>query len=927
MRDSRTVGRLEEAQRRHSSFPRALGEKAAFISKTMLAPGMHLGAYEVLGHLGAGGMGEVYRAKDTKLGRDVALKILPASFTTDPERIARFRREAQVLASLNHPHIAQIHGLEEVEGTQFLVLELVDGESLDKRIARGPIPIDEALAIAKQIAEALEAAHEKGIIHRDLKPANIALTNEGSVKVLDFGLAKATQPPGGAAVDAMNSPTITSPAMMTGVGVILGTAAYMSPEQAKGRAADKRSDIWAFGCVLYEMLTGKRAFEGEDVSDTLAAVLRGQPDWHALSPRVPANVRTILSRCLDKQRQSRFGDVSTVIFLLNESAERADESPQRAKRPTRVVAVAFVAGLAVMAGIAWAWLRPIPVKLPLTRFSIVPPAAQPFNVQGFFRNLAISPDGTRIVYSVATGGGSQLMVRSIDQLDPVPLRGIDSAAFPFFSPNGQWIGFFTTGANGELKKVAVTGGAPITLCQFRGTARGATWGPDDTIVFATADRTTGLMAVPAGGGEPKVLTRPDAAHGEQDHLFPEWLPGGQAVLFTITDRTALDNHVAVFDVKTGRTKTLIRGGGDAQYADTGHLVYAAASTLRAVAFDPTRLEVRGDPVPVVEDVMMLSTGAADFRIARQGTLVYVRGNGLMGALRSLVWVNRDGRQAPINAAPGNYVAVRLSPDGTRLAVTLGTPVMDIWMWDFGRQSLQKLTFGGFGYPVWTPDGHRIAFRNLAGDLFWQAADGTGTPQRLLADSSNQHTPLSFSPGGHELIVSEINPKTAHGDLMRLRLDGSGAKLEPLLSKPFNENGGQLSPDGRWIAYYSDESGRAEVYVRPYPKIDAGRWLISTDGGSRPLWSRNGRELFYINLNTGIMAVDVRTSPGFSADKPIKFFDGPVLIEQNFSTYDASPDGTQFVVIKTDATGDRNTLPTITVVLNWLDDLKQRVPTK
>ena len=491
-----------------------------------LGVGARLGPYEVLAPVGAGGMGEVYRAKDTKLGRDVALKILPASFTNDPERVARFRREAQVLASLNHPHIAQIHGLEEVEGTQFLVLELVDGESLDKRIGRGPIPVDEALGIAKQIAEALEAAHEKGIIHRDLKPANIALTKDGHVKVLDFGLAKAIDTTPGS-VDAMNSPTITSPALMTGVGVILGTAAYMSPEQAKGLAADKRSDIWGFGCVLYEMLTGRRAFSGTDATDIIAAIVRIEPDWNALPATTPAPSRRLLRRCLEKDRRRRLADAADARLEIDDAltSSTADSAALAAPRRLLTVAAATLAGGALIASIlTWAITRPI--QQPLTRFAIVPPAAQPLMIGGYDRDLALSPDGRQLVYR--SGGsilGGPLMVRTIDSLDVHPLAGVTTARWPFFSPDSRWIGFFD---QAELKRVSAAGGPALTLCRLTGAARGASWFDDTTIVFAMVG-TPGLRRVAAGGGEPTVLTTPDVTRHEGNHVFPSVLPGGRGV--------------------------------------------------------------------------------------------------------------------------------------------------------------------------------------------------------------------------------------------------------------------------------------------------------------------------------------------------------------------------------------------------------------
>ncbi len=907
-----------------------------------LTPGTRLGVYDIVAPLGAGGMGEVYRARDAKLGRDVALKILPDTVAQDTDRIARFKREAQVLAALNHPHIAAIYGFDEAGTTQFLVLELVEGETLADRLKRGPIPVDETIVVARQIAEALEEAHEKGIIHRDLKPANVAFTAKDQVKVLDFGLAKlAAAPAGAAASSASMSPTLTTPAM-TAMGMILGTAAYMSPEQAKGRDADKRSDLWAFGCVVFEMLTAKRAFEGEDITDTIAAIMRGEPDWKALPAETPANVRLLVELCLTKDRRQRAADIAVAQFLLGDRATLSPASassetappatvaaPARTGRPWTMAIASGVACTALAVLAAWLVLHQTPQKLQSMRFSIVPPATEPFNIQGFYRNLAISPDGTHVVY--VAGSESQLMVRAIDQLEAVPLRGITSAAFPFISPDGRWVGFAAS-AGGELKKVSTTGGPPITLCRFPGTFRGASWGPDDTIVFATNDTSTGLFAVSSGGGEPKVLTKPDTSHGELDHLFPFTLPGGHAVLFTISASGGNDNaQVAVLDLKTGQRKTLVRGGSDAVYVDTGHLVYASAGTLRAVRFDPSRLEVLSDPVPVLEQVTTLGTGAADFRVSQNGTLVYVPGtlNG-GGAARSLVWVNRQGREEPTNAPPRTYFMARLSPDGTRVALDIRDQESDIWIWDLGRQTLTRLTFDPRtdGFPVWTPDGKRIVFgseRAGAGNVYWQAADGTGTVERLVT-SPNPQLPTSIAPDGKSLVVQDTNPKTLF-DLMLLTLDGS-RRIEPLVQTAFAENSGEISPDGHWLAYQSNESGRTEVYVRSFPKVDGGRWQISTGGGSRPAWSPTGRELFYLGQNLAMMAVAVLTAPTFSAGNPSKLFDGQWFAPPGTRPYDVSRDGQRFLMIK-DAmsSGSTGASPTITVVLNWFEELKARVPAK
>jgi eukaryotic-like serine/threonine-protein kinase len=906
-----------------------------------LNPGTRLGPYEIVAPLGAGGMGEVYRARDTKLDRDVAIKVLPELFVSDPERVARFQREAKTLAALNHPHIGGIYGLEDADGVRALVLELVDGPTLADRIAQGPIPLDEALPIARQIAEALEAAHEQGIIHRDLKPANIKLRPDGTVKVLDFGLAKALEPASAVSPIVTASPTITTPAMMTGIGMILGTAAYMSPEQAKGKLADKRSDIWAFGCVVYEMLTGTRPFDGDDVSDVLATVLKGEPDWSAIPREVPADVTAIIRKCLAKDRRHRIPDISVVRFLLNEppsappaAATVVAASARSSARTGLIAAAIWIVSVAVAGGATWLLTRPTPLKVQPVRFSIVPPPTAPFNVQGFFRNLAISPDGANLVYVAASvsGAAGQLMIRPIDQLDAVPLRGIDNAGFPFVSPDGHWVGFFAGGANGELKKVAITGGPPITLCRFEGVARGASWGADDTIVFATSNVNTGLMSVPAGGGEPKVLTKPDVAHGELDHLFPAWLPDRRrSVLYTVINGSIDTATVAVLDLETGQSTTLIRGGSDAQYVRTGHLVYASAGTLRAVRFDPARRAVLSDPVPVVEQVTMLTTGAADFSISEQGTLAYVTGGPATGAARSLVWVNRQGRQEPIGAPPRTNAIPRLSPDGTRLALDIRDQQNDIWIWEFARKTLTRLTVdpGLDSFPVWTPDGRRIAFASgrAAGvpNLFWQAADGIGAVERLTTSFAPQ-VPNSFSPDGKTIIFTQVNVKTG-SDLMQLHLDGS-AKAEPLIQTDFTEAGGEISPDGGWIAYQSNESGQSEVYVRPFPKVDGGRWPISTGGGSWPAWSRNGRELFYVAPNTAMMAVPVQTSPRFSAGNPSKLFDGPRNLVQPSRTYDVSPDGQRFLMIKDPTVGDQNTpsLP-INVVVHWTEELKARVPTK
>jgi protein kinase-like protein/WD40 repeat protein len=795
-----------------------------------LAPGVRLGPYEVTAPIGVGGMGEVYRATDTNLGRQVAIKVLPDAFASDPERLARFEREAKTLASLNHPNIAQIYGFEKADGIRALVMELVEGPTLAERIAQGPIPINEALPIAKQIAEALEAAHEQGIIHRDLKPANIKLRSDGTVKVLDFGLAKALEPLTGTGVGATASPTITSPAMMTGLGMLLGTAAYMSPEQARGKAVDKRSDIWAFGCVLYEMLTGRRTFEGESVSDTLAAVLQGQPDWTALPHGTPSPIRALLRRCLDRDPRERIAHLAAALFVITEhgTLEAGPERGEPARATRRRVAVVGAAALlfgAVVAGTGVWVLRPDAPAL-VTRTIVTTSDAATLNLQGDGRNLAITPDGTRVVY----GGTNGLVVRALDRLEPTVLGGIGAPRTIFMAPDGQWVGFFD--GNTALKKVPITGGPAVTLTATDGTApRGATWSEDGTIIYATQTPATGLNRITSAGGTPAVLTKPDHAGGEADHFWPEFLPGGRSVLFTIaTSSGGSDNaQVAVLDLRTGTYKTVLRGGQHAHYVSTGHLVYGAADTLRAVPFDLGRLEVTGPPVPIIESLVTTSDGGLEIALAVTGTLVYVPGHDV-GTQRLLVWVDRMGREELVATQPRAFIYPRIAPDGSRVAVDISDRDRDIWIWDIARQTLTRLTFNPTldAYPVWTRDSRRIVFLSLragAGNIYSQAADGTGTVDRLT-ESANLQVPYSVSPDGTVLVLRQDSPQT-RTDLLSLSLTSGGHPPRPLVQTMFAEANAEVAPDGRWIAYQSDESGRDEIYVRPFPDVSGGRWLVST----------------------------------------------------------------------------------------------------
>ena len=911
-----------------------------------LAAGQRLGPYEIVAPLGAGGMGEVYRARDAKLGRDVALKILPESVAQDADRVSRFKREAQVLASLNHPHIAAIYGFDEALGTQFLVLELVEGETLADRIKRGPIPVDETIAIARQIAEALAEAHEKGIIHRDLKPANIALSGHDQVKVLDFGLAKLTASPGGGASSSVSmSPTLTTPAMMTGVGMILGTAAYMAPEQAKGREADKRCDVWAFGCVVYEMLTAKRAFEGEDITDTIASIMRGEPDWTALPADTPANVRLLLESCLTKDRTHRAADIAVARFLLD---DRTVVSTAPAVATPSVVAwapgwrrvvpwtVAGVFGLALMTALlAWSPWRAAATPR-VTRTTISTSGAAVLTMNGLDRDLAVSPDGRHVVY--LGNNRTQLFVRALDAFEPIAIATNTGTSgnlrSPFMSPDGQWVGFVS--GNTAIRKVAITGGPPITVATLDGVPRGASWGSDGTIVFATVNLATGLQRVSAAGGIPEVLTRPDHGHGESDHIWPEFLPGGGAVLFTITMQTGgLETaQVVVRDLATGTQRVLVRGGTHAHYMASGHLVYVAAGTLRAIPFDLARLETHGTAVPVLPRLATTDTGAGDFALSSEGTLVYVDepGSILLNA-RTLVWVNRTGKEEPIAAPTRAYQHPRLSPDGTRVAVFSNDQENDIWIWNLQHTTLTRLTLDSSRdeVPIWTADGRRIVYssnRDSGGstNLWWQAADGTGLAERLTTSDHAQFA-TGIVPDGSALLFMEQTPAMG-GDLWQVSLDRTH-RVTPLLQTKVDERNGIVAPNGRWLAYESNSSGSSEIYVRPFPNVAGGQWQVSTAGGRQPLWARNGKELFYLNDGGGLFRVAVEADgTTWNAGTPTKLFEGRYYDATTGSagrSYDVSPDGERFLMIKRPGS-DASATSAILVVQHWDEELKRLVPT-
>ena len=889
-----------------------------------IGPGSRIGPYEVTALLGEGGMGKVWRAHHTALKRDDALKVLPDAFASDPDRLARFRREAQVLASLNHPNIAHVYGLEQSNEVQALVMELVEGPTLADRIARGPIPVDEALPIAKQIAEALETAHEQGIIHRDLKPANIKVRADGTVKVLDFGLAKAIEA-SATAIDATTSPTITSPAM-TGLGVLLGTAAYMSPEQARGKPVDKRSDVWAFGCVLYEMLTGERAFRGETVSETLAEVMKSEPRWTALPPETPTALRNIVRRCLEKDSRQRTRDIGDVRIGMQDAQAKVASATTPLAAPVVIrrrgrLAWAVAAVVIVSAGVVASvpYFRRAPAEAPPVRFTVGPPETGVFDSAPSF--LALSPDGSRLAFvaSVSSSRPQQLWIRALDSLVAQPLAGTDRASHPFWSADGRFLAFH---ADGSLKKVAISGGPTQTLTGGIPAIVGGTWSHDGVVLFALGANPITIQRVSAAGGAATPVTTLDASRQEVAHVWPRFLPDGKHFLYlaasTQTENTAI--YVGSLDSKE-RTQ-LLNARSNTTYSPPGYLLFSRDGTLMAQPFDAERIQLTGEAVPIAEGLQFIAgTGQAAFAVSENGVLAYRAGGA--EAPRTLVWVTRNGAGQALAAPARLYGEPKISPDGRRVVMEIEG---QIWVQDLVRETLTRLTFEGTTNlnPTWTPDGKRIAFQsNKDGAplrIFWQVADGSGGLERLTNTGVGNQTPTSWSPDGQLLAFHHNHPSTQR-DIWVVR--PSDRKAQPFLQTPFTEGGATFSPDGRWLAYVSNESGRPEIYVQPYPG-PGGKWQISVDGGTEPVWGRNGRELFYRSGNK-MMAVETMTKPSFSAGKPRMLFEGRYLANvfpAMNAAYDVAADGQRFLMVKR---GEE--VPSqINVVLNWFGELKRLVPT-
>ena len=857
--------------------------------------------------------------------------------------MARFQREAKSLASLNHPNIAAIHGLEDANGRPALVLELVEGPTLADRIAQGPIPLDEALPIAKQIAEALEAAHEQGIIHRDLKPANIKVRADGTVKVLDFGLAKAIDPT--LTSDLTQSPTMSAAA--TRAGVIMGTAAYMAPEQAKGKPVDKRADIWAFGCVLYEMLSGTRAFAGDDAADLLASVVRSEPDWDALPPDVPVLLHSLLRRCLAKDPRQRVRDIGDVrlamegAFQTTVSTTGAHAFPSQLRawqRPASIVMIALAVAI-ISGGAVWSLTRsgpPLPSRS--TRFAVTPPPNVVISTPNT-RGFAVSPDGRTIVFADDASG--QLYRRSLDQLDPVPIRGAQNAWLPFFSPDGAWVAFVDQGDN-TLKKARLDGSEVVTLCPVPSNIRSGGWGTGDSIVFFYGGA-KGLWRVSASGGEPELVA-PLELEQAGNLGWIDVLPGGQAALATIGNENA--RQVVVVSLET-RELTVLFDGMFPRYAPTGHIVYWRDSSLWAVSFDASRLRLGGPPVPVLKGVRADANGVARFAVGGN-VLAYQRGVGARAA-GTLVWVDRQGREESVEALPRRYGWPRISPDGTRVVVhALEQGNYDLWVYDLARATSTQLTFdlAADTSPIWTPDGGRVVFQSDRGGrpaLLSTAADGTGTAEVVASfdESVTSARPYSWLPDGTTLAVETTSPGTGT-DIGLVTIGGAG-DWKHLIQTKANERQPAISPDGQWIAYVSDETGHPAVMVKRFPDL-SGMWHVSTAevvpassplrafttrGGYEPVWGHDGRELFY-RQTLVTLAVPVDTQRGFTHGTPKALIEGLYAEWGRVGfgpNYDLARDGQRFLMIKEDTGADKTSANEIILVENWFDELKRLVPTK
>ncbi len=910
----------------------------------MQDPPSQIGLYSIDREIGRGGMGVVFLGRDTKLDRSVAIKSLTEHFAGDPERMSRFQREAKLLASLTHPNIAGVYGLEEHDGAHYLIMEFVEGESLAEIISRGPLAVDETLRIGAQVASGLEAAHESGVIHRDLKPGNIVVTPDGKAKVLDFGLAKELTPQR-TTLDLSHTPTASiafQQSHQTIEGQIMGTPAYLSPEQARGKALDKRTDIWSFGCVLFECLTGLSPFRGETPSDSIGAILHKDPEWALLPQATPAIIQLLLKRCLSKDASRRLRDIGDARVELNETLHNPSgtslslastalmQSDRETKRKPAYLAWTIAVLLAIGGGYAaWnAWLQPKPI--PDTQRLLVDVGSeepyQPHTSGGF----AISPDGTLLVFRAGIDGSDRsLYIRPLDQLEAKQLLGTQGARQPFFSPDGRWIGFF---AEDSLKKVSVSGGSPLTLCDAGGLPRGASWGDDGMIVFAPST-SAGLSRVRDSGGKPEELTQLDESARERSHRWPEVLPGSKGVLFTtqVIGASFDEAIVEAYDFESGDRTVLYHGASNPRYVSSGHLLFGQSGTLFAAPFDAKRMKMLGQPGPVFEGVVTEPpNGGVHVSVSRNGTLVLNSGE-VSSQMKLLSWTDRAGVAAPIDQAVRDISTVVISPDGKRLALQLtpeGETSFDIWTYEIERQVLSRLTFGEGNefMPVWSPDGQWIVYsaNDTTGfaNLFMKRADGADQPTRLTTYESGQF-PSDWSPDGRHILFAENHISNRSWNLATLDLSVDPPAKTILFETPFDESYATFAPNGQWIAYRSNESGQSEVYVRAFPG-PGGRWQVSTKGGTHPVWSPDGTELFYLDGRQVMSAPVVTDSEHFSVGSPEELFSTGPPSSFWYPRIDIMPDGERFIMLQGAGGEERQELHQLTFVFNWFEELSQRV---
>ena len=908
-----------------------------------LTSGTKLGPYEIQSALGAGGMGEVYRAKDTRLGRDVAVKILPSEFSTDPVRKQRFEREARTISGLNHPNICTLHDVGSQDGVEYLVMELVEGETLAKRLERGPLPLEDVLKYGAQIADGLDKAHRSGVVHRDLKPGNIMLTKTGA-KLLDFGLARPTGLVN-SAVASGSLATLITPAPqqspVTQEGMIVGTFQYMSPEQLEGREVDARSDIFSFGAVLYEMVTGKRAFEGKSQLSLVSAILEKEPEAiSTLKPLTPPILDRTIRKCLAKQPDQRWQSASDLATQLNwmtdaSSSAMAVKPLESGRSRGRMAGLSIAALLLVLAVGSAAWMlgsRSTPIQR-VMRFSInLPPGEALGGSWWWYPSLAVTPDGSQIAYVGHHAGVAQIYVRTVGDLNARPVLGTEGAETPFFSPDGQWLGF---SSGSKLKKVPLTGGPSVTIANTA--VSGACWAPDGMIYFGPADSDSGLFKVAATGGEPQKVTTLDPKNNEIDHRFPEVLPGGKALLLVVrnAEQPSFDEaEIAAQSLVTGERKILIKSGTHPHYVSTGHLLFLRAGVLLAVPFDPVRLEIKGAAVPVAEKILENPRiGAGQYAVSNDGLLIYIPGGVTYGE-HELVFVDKAGNARALTASKRPYEDFTISPNGHLIATTIEGPVTDTWIHDIDRDTETRFTLGVENRdPTWTPDGKHVAYsgyRNGKYRVFWKPIDGSGPEESLLA-SDNAVDAWFWTPDGRALLYAEYG--TSIGQNIGLLPMDDREHPHLLFPKEYNVEWAILSPDGKWIAFNGDESGRSEVYVAPFPSL-APRERISTDGGMHPLWSPDGHELYYrtgasmeemehraLAQRTRVMAVSIETKPSLKAGKPRLLFEGPYF--ESGHDIAVTPDGRGFILIReSESQSGPNELQ---VVVHWFEELKQRVP--